>query len=135
MSFESAMLKLDTEGFSWGSFRDLFPFGDVSLFEGQYRKLVSKSLEKMRDKREQELLLDLLDTQLCVCLEQTWILNEQYERNGQKAPFDDWDRLGNQLQINNYLRLEYDLRKRNSRAVMFQLQIGEMLLDRLVDSE
>ena len=31
MDFESAMRILDTDGFSWDSFRELFPFGDIGF--------------------------------------------------------------------------------------------------------
>ena len=135
MDFESAMRILDTDGFSWDSFRELFPFGDISLREGNYQKLVTKVLGLLEDKQQQELLLDLLDTQLCVYLEQTWIQNEQYEREGEQGPFIDGHWITGEMQINSNLRWQYDLRKRDSRAAMLKLPRGEMLLDRLLGPE
>jgi hypothetical protein len=77
----------------------------------------------------------MLDTQLCVYLEQTWIQNEQHEKKGEQGPCVDGHWIAGQMQINSNLRWHYGLRRRDSRAVMLKLPKGEMLLDRIVGPE
>jgi len=66
MDFIAAINFIENKGFSWAKFRYLFPFGDVSLREGNYQNLVTKVLEQLGTSEQKELLLDMLDTQLCI---------------------------------------------------------------------
>ena len=134
MDYESSLKTLDEQGFSWGMLRDLFPFGDISLREGNYQKLVNKALSLLESNEDKELLLNLLDTQNCVFLEQIWIQNEKSA--GDEKPFPVHGHLITaQLQINSNIRRELGLGCKDLRAVMLKLSESELLLDRVVKSE
>ena len=130
MNFESSMQLLDKKGFSWDVLREIFPFGDISLREGNYQKLVEKVLSLLNDKDDKELLLDLLDTQNCIFLEQVWIQNEK--SYAEEKPFPVYGHfISAQLQINSNFRFQLGLRSRDARAVMLKLPETELLLDRI----
>jgi len=132
MDFESATNLLKTEGFSWARFRDFFPFGDISLREGNYQKLVLEILEQLGTPEQKEMLLDLLDTQNCVYLEQVWIQNEQHE-DKDDLPFPiEAHFITAQMQINSNIRWDIGLKKKDLRSLMLNLPISERLLDRIM---
>ena len=134
MDYESALEMLDENGFSWDVLREVFPFGDIALGEGNYQKLVLKVLGLLETKEEKELLLDLLDTQNCVFLEQVWIQND--ESPGEDKPFAIHSYVvTTQLQINSDIRWEFGLERRDARAAMLNLPESELLLDRMLITE
>lgn len=131
MDYEEAMKALDQNGFKWEDFREIFPFGDISLREGNYQRLVSKCLSLLPSLEQKIRLLDLLDAQGSVFLEQCWVQNEL--TTGQESPFQihahfalAW------LQINSNLRHELDLPARDTRSAMLKLSLQETLAERLV---
>ncbi|MBB5349521.1 hypothetical protein JWG42_14040 [Desulfoprunum benzoelyticum] len=134
MDYESAIQTLDENGFTWGILRELFPFGDINLREGNYQKLVMKVLGLLETPEEKELLLDLLDTQNCVFLEQVWIQNEK--SGEQEKPFPVHGHfITAQFQINSNIRWELRLKHRDPRGVMLKLPETELLLDRMLQAE
>ena len=132
MNFSNAMEFLERNGFSWAHLRDLFPFGEVSLREGNYDRLASKAVKCCKTDAERELLLNLLDAQASVFLEQVWVQNEQLD-GGDPAPFfieahfaSAW------LQINSNIRSEFGLPVKDGRAAMLNLSVTESLFDRMI---
>jgi hypothetical protein len=134
MDYELAVKHLDENGFTWEKFRELFPFGDISLREGNFQRLVLKVLDFIEGTKEKTLLLDLLDTQNCVFLEQVWIQGEKSA--GEDKPFSVYGHfISAQLQITSNIRREQGLKKRDPRAVMLKLPESELLLDRMLRHE
>ncbi len=134
MDYESALEMLDENGFSWDFLREIFPFGDIALREGNYQKLVLKVLALLETNEEKELLLDLLDTQNCVFLEQVWIQNEKSPGEDQPFPIHGHF-ITAQLQINSNIRWELGLERRDARTAMLNLPESELLLDRMLMAE
>lgn len=133
MTYESALRSIQIDGFRWHRFRDYFPFGDESLREGNYQRLVEASLESLTMKDAQQLLLDLLDAQACVYAEQVWVANEMAEKVGAGKPFPvgghfpmTW------LQINDNLRVDLGLEMRGARQAMLGLRPPETLAARII---
>ena len=130
MDYEAAVKVLDENGFSWGLFRHIFPFGDISLREGNFQKLVLKVLDLIERDEDKELFLDLLDTQNCVFLEQVWIQNEKTP--GEDEPFHiEIHFISAQLQITDNIR-GMGLKRRDTRGAMLKLPESELLLDRML---
>ena len=77
MIFEESLDDIETQGFSWNPFRGYFPFGDISLREGNFQKLLTRILESIATDADKQKLLDLVDTQNAVLLEQVWIQNDK----------------------------------------------------------
>ena len=131
MYYETSINNLDKEGFSWAKFREYFPFGDISLREGNFQKLVLKIFEHLEGNKKKELLLDMVDTQNCIFLEQVWLQNEQFEAESQK-PFPVYGHfISAQLQITSNIRWDLNLKKRDARSVMLKLSENEFLIDRI----
>lgn len=133
MGYDESIKALNENGFKWEDFRDIFPFGDISLREGNYQRLVSKCLELLPSLDHRIKLLDLLDTQGCVFLEQCWVQNELTP--GQENPFQihahfalAW------LQINSNLRHQFELPARDMRGAMLKLKLNENLAERMIFS-
>ena len=55
MKFENSLKSIQANGFDWALFREYFPFGDISLREGNYEKLVTAALDALshHDERSQ----------------------------------------------------------------------------------
>ena len=131
MTFEESTCHIANNGFSWNCFRDHFPFGDVSLREGNFQKLVSVILETLNTNEEKELLLDLIDSQNAIFLEQIWIQNER-EDSQEERPFKVYGNLITaQLQITSNLRWQHHLSPRDARGAMLKLDKSEMLISRI----
>ena len=130
MDYETAVKVLDEKGLSWDLFRHIFPFGDISLREGNFQKLVLKVLDLIEREEDKELLLDLLDTQNCVFLEQVWIQNEKTP--GEDKPFPvEGHFITAQLQTTTNIR-GMRMKHRDARGVMLKLPESELLLDRML---
>jgi hypothetical protein len=135
MNYESALQSIQTDGFRWERFREYFPFGDVSLREGNYERLVQAALAAVKDGNMQQLLLDMLDAQACVFTEQVWVANEMAEKAGETEPFTIEAHFSTAwLQINDNLRFERSLQPRGARSVMLKLKPHETLALRITRS-
>ena len=110
----------------------MFPFGDISLREGNYQKLVLEILEQLETTQQKELLLDLLDTQNCVYLEQVWIQNEQYDDEDDRPFPIEAHFITAQLQTNSNIRWDMGFKTKDIRSIMLNLPKSEMLLDRIM---
>jgi hypothetical protein len=135
MTFEDAMEKLQTEGFSWLAFQQYFPFGDLSLREGEHERLVCAVLDVLSTEYEKELFISLVDTQVCVYWEQIWIQDEMQERLGLKLKFEGENHFAlARLQINGNIRRRYGLKRKYVREAIMEIGGDEMLLDRITNA-
>ena len=132
MNYESTIKSIEAEGFSWDSLRDYFPFGDISLREGNYQRLLQACLGSLVEDSDRIKLLDLLDAQGCVFLEQCWVQNEQVEGDNDK-PFGIHAHFASAwLQINSNMRYEFNLPRQDPRGVMLKLPAEESLISRML---
>ena len=133
MNFHEAMKFLEQNGFQWAHLREIFPFGAVELREGNYQRLLVKSIETCKSDEERALLLDILDAQACVFLEQVWTQNEQLG-GGEEPPFRiDAHFSSAWLQINSNIRWEFKLPRKDGRRMMLNLPRSETLFDRMLN--
>jgi len=131
MNYDSAMLLLEQDGFSWEAFRELFPFGAIELREARFERLATKVVSCLAADDEKSLFLDLLDAQTCVFLEQIFVQNEKMGK-GDDSPFVihahfalAW------LQITSNIRTQFGLPQKNGRQAMLNLTAEETLFDRI----
>lgn len=135
MKYEDAMFAIQSKGFDWALFREYFPFGDISLREGNYQKLVTTALDALSEHEDRIQLIGLLDAQAAVFLEQAYVQNEAFEKlnpnvepDGLEAHFASaW------IQINSNLSYDYALPRRRLRSVMLELGKNETLADKICD--
>ena len=131
MKYEDSLESIQTKGFDWALFREYFPFGDISLREGNYEKLVTAALDALSHHDERSQLIALLDVQAAVFLEQTYVQNEAMEKmniepTGIEAHFASaW------IQINFNLSFKYKLPHRNLSSIMLELGQQDFLADKL----
>ena len=129
MRYEESLAALDAVGFEWERLRDYFPFGDLSLREGNYQRLLDRVLSLVPDIRQQEVIVSLLDAQGCVFLEQLWVQQEQANSSGADGHF-----VATWLQINSNMRAKYGLQSRDARGAMLSLKPPDMLIDWILRS-
>ena len=60
MKFENSLKSIQANGFDWALFREYFPFGDISLREGNYEKLVTAALDALSHHDERSQLIQVL---------------------------------------------------------------------------
>lgn len=133
MNYESALHSIQTDGFRWNRIQDYFPFGDESLREGNYQRLLLAALDTLKSAEERQLLLDLLDAQACVYTEQVWVANEMAEKTGDTKPFPTGGHFSTAwLQIHDNLRFGHGLPLRQARTAMLKLQPPETLAQKIV---
>ena len=133
MKYESSMHSLQTDGFRWERIQEYFPFGDESLREGNYQRILLAALKSLNTVEEQQLLLDLLDAQACVYTEQVWVANEMAEKAGKQKPFPIGGHFSTAwLQIHDNLRYEQGIAPMQARTAMLKLQPPETLAQRIV---
>jgi hypothetical protein len=131
MKYEDSLESIQTKGFDWALFREYFPFGDISLREGNYEKLVTAALDALSHHDERSQLIALLDVQAAVFLEQMYVQNEAMEKmniepTGIEAHFASaW------IQINFNLSFKYKLPHRNLSSIMLELGQQDFLADKL----
>lgn len=131
MKYKDSLDSIQTNGFEWALFREYFPFGDISLREGNYEKLVTAALDALSHHDERSQLMALLDAQAAVFLEQTYVQNEAMEKmniepTGIEAHFASaW------IQINSNLSFKYKLPNRNLSSIMLELGIDESLAEKI----
>ena len=63
MKYKDSLESIQINGFDWALFREYFPFGDISLREGNYEKLVTAALDALTHRDERSQLMALLDAQ------------------------------------------------------------------------
>ena len=66
MKYKDSLESIQIDGFDWELFRNYFPFGDISLGEGNYQRLVETALEAVSLSEEQTQLIAMLDAQAAV---------------------------------------------------------------------
>ncbi len=133
MKYEDSMHAIQAKGFNWALFREYFPFGDISLREGNYQKLLTAALEALPQHDDRIQLIALLDAQAAVFLEQVFVQNEALEKldpnrehDGLNAHFASaW------IQINSNVCNHYGLPRRQLRSVMLELGKNETLADKI----
>jgi hypothetical protein len=131
MKYKDSLESIQTKGFDWALFREYFPFGDISLREGNYEKLVTAALDALSHHDERSQLIALLDVQAAVFLEQMYVQNEAMEKmdiepTGIEAHFASaW------IQINSNLSFKYKLPHRNLSSIMLELGQQDFLADKL----
>lgn len=131
MKYKDSLESIQIKGFDWALFREYFPFGDISLREANYEKLVTAALDALSHHDERSQLMALLDAQAAVFLEQTYVQNEGMEKmniepTGIEAHFASaW------IQINSNLSRQYKLPRRDLRSIMVELGQQDFLADKL----
>jgi hypothetical protein len=135
MKYEDAMLSIQSKGFDWALFREYFPFGDISLREGNYQKLATAALDALSEHEERIQLIALLDAQAAVFLEQAYVQTEALEKLNPNVDPDGLDAhfASAWIQINSNLSDDYDLPRRKLRSVMINLGKNETLADKMCD--
>ena len=133
MKYEDSIQAIQAKGFDWALFREYFPFGDISLREGNYQKLVTAALEALPQHEERVRLIALLDAQAAVFLEQAYVHNEALEKLDPNTNPDGLDAhfASAWIQINSNLSGLYELPRRQLRSVMLDLDKYETLADRI----
>ena len=128
----ATLAELEAIGFRWERLRDVFPFGETYLSEGEYEHLVSRVLDSLPDLACKNLLIGLLDAQTCVLLEQLWVQGEKFEMGQASREFGtDAYVASNRLQIHSNLRHRYKLMPLNARTAMLNLPATEALIQRI----
>jgi hypothetical protein len=133
MEFEDSIESIQEDGFDWDLFREYFPFGDISLREGNYQRLVTAALEALTAQDERGQLMALLDAQAAVFLEQAYAQNEVKEKltpNIAPRVAETHFALA-WLQINSNLSRQYKLPRRRMCTLMLELDKDENLADRM----
>ena len=131
MKYKDSLESIQTNGFEWALFREYFPFGDISLREGNYQRLVEAALNALSHHDDRRQLMALLDAQAAVFLEQAFVQNEALEKlniepTGIEAHFTSaW------IQINSNLSFKYKLPHRNLSSIMLELGQQDFLADKL----
>lgn len=124
---ERAIRALKDNGFQWHQLRSYFPFGFLDQREGEYANLLHAALSALSSPREQELLLDLLDTQWCAFVEQCWVANEEGDESVTHA-----EPAFARIEINQCVRSEFNLPRKPVRQALMGLEKGGTLLKRII---
>ena len=109
-STERVINALEDFGFQWGQLQNYFPFGFVDQREGEYVSILRAVLSALPNLREQEQLLDLLDTQWCAFIEQCWVAIE----NGDASVIHAEPAFA-RIQINQSARSDFNLPRKPAR--------------------
>ena len=131
MKYKNSLESIQTNGFDWALFRNYFPFGDISLREGNYEKLVTAALDALSHHDERSQLIALLDVQAAVFLEQMYVQNEALERLNIEPSGVDAHIAAAWIQINSNLSHKYNLPRRDLRSIMLGLGQQDFLADKL----
>jgi hypothetical protein len=123
MEFSESMHYIEKRGFRWDRFGDIFPFGPRIHSEGQWEKLVTAAVKSIRIPVDQELLLDLIDAQLCVYGERCDAINQKLcEDEYGDGPFvGEIEFSANMMQINSNIRSGLGLQSKDGRRAMLKL--------------
>ena len=131
MNYKECLESIQTNGFEWALFRNYFPFGDISLGEGNYQRLVETSLKALSFQEEQTQLIAMLDAQAAIFWEQAFIQNEALEKLNIEVNGIDAHIAASWIQINSNLSMQYQLPRRDLRKVLLELRAKDFLADKL----
>ena len=131
MKYKDSIESIKTNGFDWALFRNYFPFGDISLGEGNYQRLVEAALDAVSLSEEQAQLIAMLDAQAAVFWEQAFIQNEVLEKLNIEPTGVDAHIAAAWIQINSNLSRQYKLPRRDLRSIMIELGQQDFLADKL----
>jgi hypothetical protein len=131
MKFENSLKSIQTNRFDWALFREYFPFGDISLGEGNYQRLVEAALDALSFSEEQTQLIAMLDAQAAVFWEQSFVQNEALEKMNIEVTSVDAHIAAAWIQINSNLSRQYKLSQRDLRSTMLELGQQDFLADKL----
>ena len=133
MKYKDSLESIQIKGFDWALFREYFPFGDISLREGNYEKLVTAALDALSLSEEQTQLIAMLDAQAAVFWEQAFVQNEALEKLNIEPTGVDAHIAAAWIQINSNLSRQYKLPRRDLRSIMLELGQQDFLADRIND--
>lgn len=131
MKYKECLESIQTNGFDWALFRNYFSFGDISLGEGNYQRLVEAALEALSLPESQTQLIAMLDAQAAVFWEQAFIQNEALEKLNIDPTGVDAHIAASWIQINSNLSRQYKLPRRDLRSIMLKLGEQDYLADKL----
>jgi hypothetical protein len=131
MKYKDSMDSIRSRGFEWALFREYFPFGDISLREGNYQRLVEAALEALSLSEEQTQLIAMLDAQAAVFWEQAFVQNEALEKLNIEVTSVDAHIAYAWIQINSNLSRQYKLPHRDLSSLMLKLGQQDFLADKL----
>lgn len=115
---EHVLGRLESDGFEWHRFQEIFPFGFLGIREGEYAKLVEAAALSLPSEKERVLLIDMLDMQWIAYLEQLWAANEfgdDPERFAGECHFADA-----RLQIDDSVRINLEIQPRGTRTKLLK---------------
>lgn len=131
MNYQDSLKSIQTKGFDWALFRNYFPFGDISLREGNYQRLVEAALDALSLSEEQAQLIAMLDAQAAIFWEQAFIQNEALEKLNIEVTSVEAHLAAAWIQINSNLSRQYNLPCRDLRSIMLGLGQQDFLADKL----
>ena len=131
MNYKDSLDSIQTKGFDWALFRNYFPFGDISLREGNYQRLLEAALNTLSLSEEQTQLIAMLDAQAAVFWEQAIIQNEALEKLNIEVTSVDAHIAAAWIQINSNLSRKYKLPHRDLGSIIFELGQQDFLADKL----
>ena len=135
MRYAASMHYIERRGFRWERFGDIFPFGPRIHSEGEWERLVTTAVKSIEEPAGRELLMDLIDAQLCV-------YGERCDAINQKLGEDEWgdgplvgelEFSANMLQINSNIRSALGLRPKDGRRAMMKLDTS--IFNRICDEQ
>lgn len=131
MKYQDSLESIQTKGFDWVLFRNYFPFGDISLREGNYQRLVEAALDALNLPEDQAQLIAMLDAQAAVFWEQAIFQNEALEKLNNEVTSVDAHIAAAWIQINSNLSRKYKLPHRDLGSIIFKLGQQDFLADKL----
>jgi len=130
MNYQDSLKSIQTKGFDWALFRNYFPFGDISLREGNYQRLVEAALNTLSLSEEQTQLIAMLDAQAAVFWEQAIVQNEALDKLNIEVTSVDAHIAAAWIQINSNLSRKYKLPQRDLGSIIFKLGQQDFLADK-----
>jgi hypothetical protein len=131
MNYKDSLDSIQTKGFDWALFRNYFPFGDISLREGNYQRLVEAALNTLSLAEDQTQLIAMLDAQAAVFWEQAIVQNEAVEKLNIEVTNIDAHIAAAWIQINSNLSRQYNLPCRDLGSIVLGLGQKDFLADKL----
>lgn len=131
MNYKDSLDSIQSKGFDWALFRNYFPFGDISLREGNYQRLVRSALDALSLSEEQAQLIAMLDAQAAIFWEQAFVQNEAVEKLNIEVTSVDAHIAAAWIQINSNLSRQYNLPCRDLGSIMLGLRKKDFLADKL----
>ena len=131
MQFSESMQYIEERGFRWERFGDIFPFDPRIHSEGEWQRLVTAAVKSIESAVDRELLLDLIDAQLCVYGERCEAISTKFPEDewGDKPLIGDREFTANMLQINSGIRVQMGHQPKDGRHAMMHLDTS--IFDRI----